>query len=485
MNADDLVFAVGGGGPECTIDDDCNDGLFCNGSEVCNAGSCESGAAVTCDDGVSCTVDSCNEGTDSCDFVATNSLCDNGLFCDGAETCDAVAGCQAGTAVSCDDGVSCTVDSCNEGTDSCDNAPDDSACDNGLFCDGSETCNVSTGCEAGSDPCAGGFCDEVGDICFECNVDADCDDGAFCNGAETCNAGSCQAGSDPCPGQSCDEGGDICVVGGACSHDADFSAGAGGWTQGADTCTTGSFIVGTPDATAWQVGSGNPGQAFFTANNGGGIGTDDVDGGTCEALSPVVDCGGQEAAEVTLDYYHGQRDAGDDASDGFTIEVLNDGVVVDTVVSIGDVTNNGRVDLGLLRGDQPGQHPGAGAGDRRGRPWRHRRSRDRQRGGGSDHCAGCRARWKRASRAASAAGRPAARARRVPSSPRHRPSRPRPWSPKSVATTLRGTGNALFTATNSSAGNADVDGGVLHRRVADVQRQRCVGSVGVVLPRSA
>ncbi|MEM1204136.1 MAG: hypothetical protein AAGN66_12980, partial [Acidobacteriota bacterium] len=36
---------------------------------------------------------------------------------------------------------------------------------------------------------------------------------------------------------------------------------------------------------------------------------------------------------------HGQRDAGDDAGDGFTIEVLNNGSVVDTIVSIGDVTN--------------------------------------------------------------------------------------------------------------------------------------------------
>ena len=325
----------------CQVDTDCDNGLFCDGAETCNTGTgqCEAGTPVACGDAVSCTVDSCNESTDSCDNVATNSLCDNGLFCDGAETCHATLGCQAGAAPNCDDGVTCTVDSCNEGSDSCDNLATDSLCDNGLFCDGAETCNSALGCQVGSDPCGGGTCDEVGDQCFECSVDADCDDGAFCNGAETCSAGSCQAGSDPCPGQSCDEGGDICVVGGACSHNADFSAGAGGWTQGADTCSTGSFIVGTPDVTAWQVGSGNPGQAFFTANNAGGIGGDDVDGGTCEALSPVVDCDGQTAAEITLDYFHGQRDAADDAGDGFTIEVLNNGVVVDTVVSIGDVTN--------------------------------------------------------------------------------------------------------------------------------------------------
>ncbi len=127
---------------------------------------------------------------------------------------------------------------------------------------------------------------------------------------------------------------------GACLHEVDFESGAGGWTNGADTCSTGSFVVGVPDATAWQVGGGNPGNAFFTAPNPGGIGTNDVDGGTCEALSPVVNASSQAAVEVSLDYFHGQRDAGDDANDGFTIEVLNNGSVVDTLVAIGDVTNN-------------------------------------------------------------------------------------------------------------------------------------------------
>ena len=457
---DDLVFAVETSSG-CTVNADCDNGLFCDGAEACNTGTglCEASTAVSCEDGVSCTVDSCNEGTDSCDNVATNSLCDNGLFCDGSETCDAALGCQAGTVVSCDDGVSCTVDSCNEGSDSCDNAPDDGACDNGLFCDGSETCNAATGCETGSDPCAGGFCDEVGDICFECNVDADCDDGAFCNGAETCNAGSCQAGSDPCPGQSCDESGDICVVGGACSHNADFSAGAGGWTGDTGSCSTGDFIVGTPDSTAWQVGSGNPGQAFFTANNSGGIGTDDVDGGTCEALSPVVDCAGQAAAEVTLDYYHGQRDAGDDAGDGFTIEVLNNGSVVDTVVSIGDVTNNaawtsvsstvtnpGNIQVRVRATDATGGGDIVEAGidnvtvSPTTAPVPCSTEEDFSGGIGS---------WTTSGTCSTGTF--------VAATPTQQTS--------TVVTQVggdhtTGTGNALFTATNSSAGNADVDGGV-------------------------
>jgi hypothetical protein len=50
-----------------------------------------------------------------------NPDCDDGLFCNGAETC--VTGtCQAGTPPNCDDGVACTTDSCNEASDACEHA---------------------------------------------------------------------------------------------------------------------------------------------------------------------------------------------------------------------------------------------------------------------------------------------------------------------------------------------------------------------------
>ena len=58
---------------------------------------------------------------DNCNSTCSNDAdCDDGVFCNGAETCDAVNDCQAGVAPNCDDGVGCTDDSCNEVTDSCD-----------------------------------------------------------------------------------------------------------------------------------------------------------------------------------------------------------------------------------------------------------------------------------------------------------------------------------------------------------------------------
>ncbi|MCP4669349.1 MAG: hypothetical protein GY849_23705, partial [Deltaproteobacteria bacterium] len=186
---DDLVFAVNTGGCACVVDADCDDGLWCTGAETCDGCNCQAGTPVVCDDAVGCTDDSCNEGSQSCDYVANDANCDNGAWCDGSETCDAVLDCQAGTSVNCDDAVGCTDDSCNEGTDQCDNLPNDGLCDNGLFCDGAETCDVLLDCQVGSDPCFPDPCDEVNDVCETtcgqrkdpCATDDDCCAGLTCH----------------------------------------------------------------------------------------------------------------------------------------------------------------------------------------------------------------------------------------------------------------------------------------------------------------
>ncbi len=46
---------------------DCNDGLYCNGTETCSAAACVPGTPIDCDDGLWCTInDRCDEPTDSC-----------------------------------------------------------------------------------------------------------------------------------------------------------------------------------------------------------------------------------------------------------------------------------------------------------------------------------------------------------------------------------------------------------------------------------
>ncbi len=161
------TFDACGGAGGCISDANCDDGLICNGLETCDlaTASCFAGNPVTCDDGIACTTDSCNEAAGTCDNFTSDALCDNGQFCDGAETCSATLGCQAGAPVACDDGIGCTVDTCNETGQSCNNSPNDLICDNGLFCDGAEICSTVADCQPGTAPCAGLSCDETANVC--------------------------------------------------------------------------------------------------------------------------------------------------------------------------------------------------------------------------------------------------------------------------------------------------------------------------------
>ena len=78
---------------------------------------CQAGTAPAIDDGVTCTDESGDEAGDQIRPAVNDGSCSNGLFCDGSETCDLVLDCQPGTAPSIDDGVTCTDDSCDEAGD--------------------------------------------------------------------------------------------------------------------------------------------------------------------------------------------------------------------------------------------------------------------------------------------------------------------------------------------------------------------------------
>ncbi len=187
----------------------CDDGLFCNGLETFDGLVCQPGADP-CDDGVGCTDDVCDDVLDACTNTPNDVNCDDGFFCTGVETCDPVADCQSGSDP-CDDGVACTIDTCDEGLDSCSNLADDAFCDNTLFCDGAETCNVLLGCQTATDPCAPLVCDEATDTCFAPIHVANLEvfyagrfgvcvggdfDGLYCSSDAACRNGACDV-SDP------------------------------------------------------------------------------------------------------------------------------------------------------------------------------------------------------------------------------------------------------------------------------------------------
>lgn len=274
-------------GDLCTSGDVCDGAGGCAGTAVscpqdlaCNPvnGNCEAVTCDTnadCDDGFSCTADTCNVGTKKCVHTKINEACDDGLHCTGEEFCDpsnkdadAASGCWAtgdpcggftpicneGTDAcdgcdnngECDDGFSCTDDSCNN-DGSCSNDPDDSACDDGVFCTANDFCDPdhddadANGCVNEGDPCdctdpsnpcdfavAGivgeqrKLCNEGTESCDKCESNADCDDGITCT-KDACNGdpGICTSANDDasCPDADFCNGPDICSP-----NDADADA---------------------------------------------------------------------------------------------------------------------------------------------------------------------------------------------------------------------------------------------------------------------
>lgn len=137
-------------------------------------------------------------------------------------------------------------------------------CDDGLFCNGVETCDGDGFCAAGTDPCPGQSCDEVNDVCVQCNSNAECSDGLFCNGEEICSGGVCQDGADPCsPPLTCNEANDTCV---GCNNDAECDDGS--YCNGDEHCIN-NTCVGTSDFIGTQ-NNGFDGATGWTTTAAGG-----------------------------------------------------------------------------------------------------------------------------------------------------------------------------------------------------------------------
>lgn len=78
-----------------------------------------------CDDELDCTTDICDSELGRCRHQPDHSKCQNDIFCDGQEVCDPKDGCRQGEVVACSDDDTCTIDECEEETQSCDHRPRD------------------------------------------------------------------------------------------------------------------------------------------------------------------------------------------------------------------------------------------------------------------------------------------------------------------------------------------------------------------------
>ncbi|MBN1826913.1 MAG: hypothetical protein JW958_11660 [Candidatus Eisenbacteria bacterium] len=125
----------------------------------------------------------------------------------------------------------------------------------------------------------------------------------------------------------------------------DFESGNAGWSADPiQDASTGAFVLIDPNATDYQPGDDHtpaPGTVAWVTGQNTSVGADDVDGGTAAIRSPVWDLSGRDRVRLSLAWFHGQRDAGDDAADGFAVEISDDGGATfpEALVSIGDVYN--------------------------------------------------------------------------------------------------------------------------------------------------
>jgi len=157
-------------GRVCATDEECQNGLFCDGEEQCPYGFCTAGPLHDCGDGVNCTLDTCNEETDTCEHVTDDAACDDVNPCTD-DTCDVSTDTCINAPVDCSDGVNCTLDTCDTSTGDCAHTIADEACDD------LDDCTIDT-CDVPSDTCANALIDGDGDLYppESCGGD-DCDDG--------------------------------------------------------------------------------------------------------------------------------------------------------------------------------------------------------------------------------------------------------------------------------------------------------------------
>jgi len=157
--------------PACSSDEDCDDGLACDGAERCTGGRCISGSPLECDDEIACTTDFCSEELRRCvnrpedadhDGSASNACVDARGMPLGEDCDDTSAAIYPGAVELCD--VMNVDEDCDPTTngdrDGDGDGHVDIACCNGSSC--GDDCNDAV---AGASPSGTEVCNGIDDDC--------------------------------------------------------------------------------------------------------------------------------------------------------------------------------------------------------------------------------------------------------------------------------------------------------------------------------
>lgn len=143
----------------------CDDTLFCNGADLCSGGSCSEHAGNPCG-----AMMMCDDDNDECVTACSGCQIDSACYTNGQA--NPQNACQV-----CNTAVSTTAWQPNDGAD----------CDDGLFCNGTDTCSADT-CQHSGDPCDLPF------VCWEDMAGQCCSPDA----STACNAAGDVASYDSC-----------------------------------------------------------------------------------------------------------------------------------------------------------------------------------------------------------------------------------------------------------------------------------------------
>jgi hypothetical protein len=283
----------GDGDTGCTVATETTD---CPGGQLCIDGECKPHPPCN---GTSCDDPSlvCNQATGECvrgedcggmPCECTAASCDDGIFCNGIETCDPDNGCLSGSYP------------CSGNTPVCDEQGDRCVqCTTANHCDGTECVDNVCQCEP---DCDGRVCgdDGCGGSCGSCQAGLLCGDDGLCGCEPDCNGKQC--GSDGCGG-TCGNctGGDVCqgaqcicqpeCSGRECGPDG--CGGTCGMCEGNDTCNnlTGQCECDA-DCTGRECGSDGCGGVCGPGCTGG-----EVCNATTGQCGCSPDCAGRECGD--------------------------------------------------------------------------------------------------------------------------------------------------------------------------------------------
>jgi hypothetical protein len=279
-------------------------GMYCDTGDKCvpsgkctAAGTCE-GTPTNCDDGNSCTDDSCKKNTGNCvneSIVSTTDgkpvTCNDANDCTGGDVCKTSGTC-VGTPINCDDNNSCTIDSCDTKIGCSHKYNPASSCSDGNPCTQNDHCDNGV-CLSGekiacndNNPCTIDACDPSSGECTFLGLPEGqgCNDGNACTVGDACKGGACISGqkkvcsdSDQCTTDVCNQASGICEF--------KFTAFNGQPCDDGNKCTKNETCVekanGCVSTSVVDCNDGNPCTTDSCDSNGGCV-YSSADGISCD-----------------------------------------------------------------------------------------------------------------------------------------------------------------------------------------------------------